>query len=129
MQAHFGRYRDFGLYTDSLAGYGSRMFYYVWDVPIFCVMGAMGGLLGALWVHLNVHITALRHRYVPVRCCFDEGMHRGRMYEPDTPLKVCVFPLCPSGAALVGAGTWRVRMPEPGTKHCSDRAAMALDVL
>ena len=68
MRAHFGRYRDFGLYTDSLAGYGSRMYYYVWDVPIFCVMGAMGGLLGALWVHLNVNITALRHRYVPVRC-------------------------------------------------------------
>ena len=44
------------------------MFYYVWDVPIFCVMGAAGGLLGALWVHLNVQVTALRHRYVPVRC-------------------------------------------------------------
>eukprot|EP00884_Botryococcus_braunii_P006609 jgi/Botrbrau1/1594/Bobra.0185s0013.2 len=68
MSAHFGRYRDFGLYTDSLAFYGSRMFYYVWDVPVFCLMGAMGGLMGALWVHLNVRITALRHRYIPVRC-------------------------------------------------------------
>lgn len=44
------------------------MFYYAWDVPIFCLMGAVGGLMGALWVHVNVKITALRHRYVPVRC-------------------------------------------------------------
>ena len=67
LSAHFGRYRDFGLYTDSLAFYGSRMFYYVWDVPIFCLMGAVGGLMGALWVHLNVKVTAFRHRCIPVR--------------------------------------------------------------
>lgn len=68
LSAHFGRYRDFGLYTDSLAFYGSRMFYYVWDVPIFCAMGAVGGLMGALWVHVNVRVTAFRHRCIPVRC-------------------------------------------------------------
>ncbi|KAK9901698.1 hypothetical protein WJX75_008976 [Coccomyxa subellipsoidea] len=67
LNAHFGRYRDFGLYTDSLAFYGSRMFYYVWDVPIFCLMGAMGGFMGALWVHVNVKVTAFRHRFIPVR--------------------------------------------------------------
>jgi chloride channel 7 len=70
LNAHFGRYRDFGLYTDSLAFYGSRMFYYVWDVPIFCLMGAMGGFMGALWVHVNVKVTAFRHRFIPVRCAF-----------------------------------------------------------
>ena len=68
LSAHFGRYRDFGLYTDSLALYGKRMFYYVWDVPIFCLMGAIGGLMGALWVHVNVRVTAFRHRTIPVRC-------------------------------------------------------------
>jgi hypothetical protein len=67
LSAHFGRYRDFGLYADSLAFYGSRMFYYVWDVPIFCLMGAVGGLMGALWVHVNVRVTAFRHRCIPVR--------------------------------------------------------------
>ncbi|DBA81171.1 TPA: hypothetical protein ACH3X2_006989 [Trebouxia sp. C0005] len=46
LTTHFGRYRDFGLYTDSLAFYGSRMFYYVWDLPIFVGMGAVGGLMG-----------------------------------------------------------------------------------
>lgn len=59
--------RDFGLYTDSLASYGSRMFYYVWDVPIFCLMGAIGGLMGALWVDVNIKVTAFRHKYIPVR--------------------------------------------------------------
>lgn len=71
LSAHFGRYRDFGLYTDSLALYGKRMFYYVWDVPIFCLMGAVGGLMGALWVHVNVRVTAFRHRTIPVRCVED----------------------------------------------------------
>lgn len=60
--SRFGRYRDFGLYTDSLAQYGTRMFYYVWEVPIFCLMGACGGLLGALFIHVNVKITQFRHR-------------------------------------------------------------------
>ena len=59
--------RDFGLYTDSVASYGSRMFYYAWDVPIFCVMGAIGGLMGALWVHINIRVTLFRHRFIPVR--------------------------------------------------------------
>jgi chloride channel 7 len=47
--------------------YGSRMFYYAWDVPIFCLMGAVGGLMGALWVHVNVRVTLFRHRFIPVR--------------------------------------------------------------
>lgn len=62
--SRFGRYRDFGLYTDSLAQYGTRMFYYVWEIPIFCLMGACGGLLGALFIHVNVKITQFRHRCV-----------------------------------------------------------------
>lgn len=63
----FGRFRDFGLYTDNYASYGSRMFYHVWDVPIFCCIGALGGLLGALFIHLNVRITQFRHRHIPFR--------------------------------------------------------------
>ena len=67
LTTHFGRYRDFGLYTDSLAFYGSRMFYYVWDLPIFVGMGAIGGLMGALFIKVNVKITQFRHVYIPVR--------------------------------------------------------------
>ncbi len=67
LTTHFGRYRDFGLYTDSLAFYGSRMFYYVWDLPIFVGMGAIGGLMGALFIKVNVKITQFRHIYIPVR--------------------------------------------------------------
>lgn len=58
MSSRFGRYRDFGLYTDSLARYGARMYYYIWDVPIFCLIGAAGGLLGALFIHLNVKVRS-----------------------------------------------------------------------
>ena len=116
-----------GLYTDNYAAYGSRMFYHVWDIPIFCCIGgwepragglsavqrggqgtarctecctpqrsaqhritahsaipllllldadgaslaacagALGGLLGALFIHLNVRITQFRHRHIPFR--------------------------------------------------------------
>ena len=61
-EAHFGRYRDFGLYTDSLAFYGARMFYYLWDVPIFMAMGAVGGVMGAGFCHFNVKVTQFRHK-------------------------------------------------------------------
>ena len=63
--AHFGRFRDFGLYADSLAFYGSRLFYYAWDVPLFCAMGAAGGALGAAFVAANVRVTAWRAARVP----------------------------------------------------------------
>ena len=43
------------------------MFYYVWDLPIFVVMGAVGGLMGALFIKVNVKITQFRHMYIPVR--------------------------------------------------------------
>ena len=92
LRAHFGRFRDFGLYSDSLAFYGSRMFYYVWDVPLFCAIGAAGGgeprggggragrgaravpppplpppraALGAAFVAANVRVTAWRAAHVP----------------------------------------------------------------
>ncbi|EFN52659.1 hypothetical protein CHLNCDRAFT_138594 [Chlorella variabilis] len=67
MATKFGRFRDFGLYTDNFAAYGSRMFYHVWDVPIFCCIGALGGLLGALFIHLNVRVTTFRHKHIPFR--------------------------------------------------------------
>ena len=35
-------------------------------VPPPCA-GALGGLLGALFIHLNVRITQLRHRHIPFR--------------------------------------------------------------
>ncbi len=49
-------------YTDSLAFYGARMFYYLWDIPLFMAMGAVGGLMGAGFCHFNVKVTQLRHR-------------------------------------------------------------------
>ena len=49
------------------------MFYYLWDVPIFMGMGAVGGLMGAGFCHFNVKVTQFRHKCVCPhrieRCC------------------------------------------------------------
>ena len=55
------------LYDDNLALYGKRYFYYVWELPVFVLVGAVAGLLGALFISLNIRATALRARYVPPR--------------------------------------------------------------
>ena len=38
------------------------MFYYLWDVPIFMAMGAVGGVMGAGFCHFNVKVTQFRHK-------------------------------------------------------------------
>lgn len=55
------------LYDDNLALYGKRYYYYVWELPMFAVMGAIAGLLGSLFIYLNIRATALRARYIPPR--------------------------------------------------------------
>jgi len=66
-RARFGTHRDFGLYTDNEADYSKKYWWYFWEVPIFLLMGAAGGLMGSAFVNMNVRITAWRHRYIPVR--------------------------------------------------------------
>jgi chloride channel 7 len=36
--------------------------WYFWEVPIFAAIGCIGGLLGALFVNVNVRITMWRQR-------------------------------------------------------------------
>ncbi|CAL5218914.1 g660 [Coccomyxa viridis] len=67
LQRKFGLWRDLGLYDDNLALYGKRYYYYVWELPIYAVMGAIAGLLGSLFIYLNIRATALRARYIPPR--------------------------------------------------------------
>lgn len=64
--ARLGHDRDFGLYSDSDALYGKKLYYYIWEIPIFMGLGAVCGLLGSFFVWLNIKVTAWRHRYVPV---------------------------------------------------------------
>ena len=65
-RAKFGTHRDFGLYTDDEANYSRVFWWYFWEVPLFAGLGALGGLLGALFVKVNVRITAWRQKHVPV---------------------------------------------------------------
>ncbi|KAJ3645556.1 hypothetical protein Zmor_023201 [Zophobas morio] len=38
--------------------------YQVYELPIFLLMGAFGGLLGALWNHINYRLSVFRMRYI-----------------------------------------------------------------
>ena len=64
--AKLGNHRDFGLYSDGDANYGASFWYYVWEFPIFVLVGILGGLLGALFISLNVRITHWRRKHIPV---------------------------------------------------------------
>ncbi|KAG5883579.1 hypothetical protein JTB14_016719 [Gonioctena quinquepunctata] len=41
--------------------------YEFYELPIFLVMGAFGGLCGALWNHINFKITVFRMRYIRLK--------------------------------------------------------------
>ena len=54
------------MYSDSQANYGANFYYYLWEFPVFVLIGIIGGLMGALFVSLNVKITHFRRKYIPV---------------------------------------------------------------
>ena len=41
--------------------------YEVWEMPLFLLMGALGGVLGALFNHINYKLTVFRMRYITAR--------------------------------------------------------------
>ncbi|KAL3138646.1 hypothetical protein ABBQ32_006406 [Trebouxia sp. C0010 RCD-2024] len=63
--ARFGIRRDLGLYDDSIALYGSRFWYYIWELPIYVIVGCVAGALGGIFIKLNIHFTAFRAKYIP----------------------------------------------------------------
>ncbi|KAK9853864.1 hypothetical protein WJX84_007554 [Apatococcus fuscideae] len=70
-ESKFGIRRDYGLYDDNKALYGKVYFYYLWELPIYAAMGVFGGCMGVLFIKLNIVVSRLRGRFVPV-------MKRGR---------------------------------------------------
>ena len=42
-------------------------FYYIWELPVFVLIGVLCGVLGALFIQLNLLLTRLRARFVPPR--------------------------------------------------------------
>lgn len=65
MDARFGIRRDLGLYDDNIALYGSKFWYYIWELPIYVMMGCIAGALGGWFIKLNIHCTAFRAKYIP----------------------------------------------------------------
>ena len=38
--------------------------YQVYEIPLFIIMGTIGGIMGAFWNHLNYKITCFRMKYI-----------------------------------------------------------------
>ena len=53
------------LYDDNVALYGKRYYYYIWELPLFCLIGIIAGLVGAAFVRLYVVCSRLRAKYIP----------------------------------------------------------------
>lgn len=63
--AKFGIRRDLGLYDDNIALYGKRFWYYIWELPIYVILGCVAGMLGGLFIKLNIKFTSFRAKYIP----------------------------------------------------------------
>lgn len=50
-----------GLMFELMGGY----FWRLWELPIFAVVGALGGLAGALLVVVQEHLAVFRHKFIP----------------------------------------------------------------
>lgn len=75
LTGHLGISRDFGLYTDAVALYSQEYWWFVWEIPVFAFIGVLGGILGVIFVKLNLQVMNLRARFIP-------GSHKHkRMFE------------------------------------------------
>ena len=50
---------------DSANVVGGSYFMYVWELPIFIIMGCGAGLMGSAFVVINVRLNRLRDRFMP----------------------------------------------------------------
>lgn len=51
-------------------GQFERFSYQIYEIPIFILMGCIGGLLGALWNHLNFKLSVWRVKLVVIYFLF-----------------------------------------------------------
>ena len=72
---------DFGLYDDHEANYGLNLWWYVWELPIFMAMGAVGGVLGALVGLAQMRFGAGAAALGGVRQGAAAALGKGRMLE------------------------------------------------
>ena len=62
---HFGIHRMFGLYPDDVAKYSTIFYWYIWEIPLFIIVGVVGGVFSNLFVLGNKHLTLWRRRNIP----------------------------------------------------------------
>lgn len=41
--------------------------YEIYELPLFVLLGAFGGMMGALWNHINYKLSVMRKRYIQKR--------------------------------------------------------------
>ena len=59
-----GIFRDFGLFSDEDAKYNQAFAWYAWEIPIFLIIGVIGGLMGALFVSINLKVSEWRNDWM-----------------------------------------------------------------
>lgn len=52
-------------FVDEVALYSQEYWWFVWEIPVFALMGVLGGFLGVLFVKLNLQVMKLRARFIP----------------------------------------------------------------
>ena len=51
--------------ADDIALYGDKFWYFIWELPVYVVMGIIAGLGGGIFCNIYVHAAAFRSRHIP----------------------------------------------------------------
>lgn len=62
----FGQFSSASTYVmnNQTVVYIASAHYEIWELPLYMVLGVMGGLLGALFIYLNRQLTLWRQKYL-----------------------------------------------------------------
>ena len=51
--------------ADNIALYGDKFWYFIWELPVYVVMGIIAGLGGGIFCNIYVHAAAFRSKHIP----------------------------------------------------------------
>lgn len=75
---------------------GRAFYYHIWDLPIFILMGAAAGTLGAAFNHMHVGLVHLRAYYLPNRLKYRRLAEVRALCIAELALMSCSVPACPA---------------------------------